>query len=253
MKFNHELNVDDETIDNAIEIAMDNTLEQLITMDWIRPIRFKIDLQEEDNKYMYTATSGLLAAKYFNYRHPMPKITQTYPKLRDCQKFIEAVNEHGNHEGDWSDNWQAIITWAKELIEPPGYLKQPDDMLIGINYMDKSNQYRPPPPNKAFSLISMILCDVCNIMDADVDFDAFTYFQASVCYFNRVPNEDPLELNYVSIGDVYDYWKKSPNYFKDCVNDSHWTITQSRMVSFDQVRNHRWYRTRRRILKRALN
>ena len=55
MEFN-ELNVDDETIDNAIEIAMDNTLEQLITevskMEWIRPIRFKIDLQEEDNKYI---------------------------------------------------------------------------------------------------------------------------------------------------------------------------------------------------------
>ena len=142
-EFNHELNVDDETIDNAIEIAMDNTHEQLITevwkMDWIR---FKIDLQEEDNKCMYTATSGLLAAKYFNYRHPMPKITQTTDTQR-CKNFIEAVNAYGTRDGKWSDNWQAIIKWAKELIKPPGYLKQPSDMLIGINGMDKLNQYRP--------------------------------------------------------------------------------------------------------------
>ena len=76
-----------------------------------------------DNKYMYTATSGLLATKFFNYRHPMPKFKLSVDK-KICKTFIEAVNSYGTCEGDWSDNWQAIKTAATNpYIQPPYYLK----------------------------------------------------------------------------------------------------------------------------------
>ena len=129
MEFN-ELNVAiDNATDEIIRIAIEQFMTEVWKMDWIR---FGIDLQEEDNKYMYTATSGLLAANYFNYRHPMPKLSIN---KKICETFIEAVNSYGTCEGDWSDNWQAIKTKAKTLIKPPEYVKEPDDLNMNdINF-----------------------------------------------------------------------------------------------------------------------
>ena len=130
MEINHE-----EAIDKIEESVIEQVMTEVWKMDWIR---FGIDLQEEDNKYMYTATSGLFATKFFNYRHPMPKLSIN---KEICKKFIEAVNSYGTCEGDWSDNWQAIKTKAKTLIKPPEYVKKPDDMLLNMNDVDKFGQY----------------------------------------------------------------------------------------------------------------
>ena len=81
MEFN-ELNVAiDNATDEIIRIAIEQFMTEVWKMDWIR---FGIDLQEEDNKYMYTATSGLFATKFFNYRHPMPKLSINKKTKRAC-------------------------------------------------------------------------------------------------------------------------------------------------------------------------